>query len=1252
MSDSFDNAANRAGTWFRGSSLFASRVVVAAGALVIVGWVFDIAVLKSVVPGLVTMKVNTALCFMLSGVALGLLSEDPGSSRRSSVAEWPMWVVIALSTVTLAEYWLSRNLGIDQLLVREAQVGGIPAAPGRMALTSALGFAFTGLALLLLARKPGQPNVGQVFAVLGGFNALLALAGYAYRAPALIDVSIRGVRSHMAVSTAVLFVILAFGILATRPTEGFMATITSRNAGGVTARRMLPFAIFVPMTLGWLRLYGELAGLYATNFGTAIFAVSNVVVFTVLILLAAQSLNRSASERMLAMSAMKESEKRYRALFDYAPDGIVIADGESYYLDANASICRMLGYAHDEMVGLHASDIVVPTEVEHVSPALTTIKARAEYHREWQFRRKDGSVFEAEVMATQMPDGNLMGVIRDITERKRAEEALRESEARLQAVTENLTEGLIIAGLDGRLVHWNRAGLEMHGYSNLEEGLREIGEFAQTFMLATLDGTSVAFEQWPMNRVLQGDRLQDCEVRLRRLDSDWERILSYSGRIITDATGKSLAFLAINDITARKRAEQALRESEEQFRTMANSIPQFAWMAHADGSIFWYNQRWYDYTGTTPEEMEGWGWQSVHDPEILPQVLERWRRAIATGQPFEMELPLRGTDAKFRTFLTRVEPMKESDGAVVRWFGTNTDVDELKRMDESLRGTQARLQSTLAAGSIGTWTWDIVNDRLVADEFTARMFSIDTGAAAKGLPAETYIQSIVKEDQPAVAAGLAQAIAVCGHYDIEYRVRQESGELRWLQARGRVEGDGNGNALSFHGAVVDINDRKRAEEALVQLNESLEQRVIVRTAQLEAANAELQHSRAELKSLFESLPGLYLVLTPDLKIVAASDAYLRATLTTREGLLGRHIFEVFPDNPDDPETTAVANMQASIDRVFKNARPDTMAIQKHDVRGPGGVFEEHYWSPVNSPVFGADRQIQYIVHRVEEVTDFIRQKGRASSPTEELSARVQQMEAEVFQSSQKLQATNQQLEAANHRLESAGRHKSEFLAGMSHELRTPLNGIIGFTEFLIDEKPGPLLPKQKEYLADVLNSANHLLQLINDVLDMAKVESGKMDVRPETFSVRKAIGEVAAVVEGIARKKNVNVAMEISEGLDAVLLDLHKFKQVLYNLLSNAVKFTDAGGRVHIHARRLEPDQLEVRVRDTGIGIKAEDLNRLFIEFAQLDSGTSRRFEGTGLGLALTKKLITLQGGHVSVESEPRKGSLFIVVLPLPVVRP
>jgi PAS domain S-box-containing protein len=232
-------------------------------------------------------------------------------------------------------------------------------------------------------------------------------------------------------------------------------------------------------------------------------------------------------------------------------------------------------------------------------------------------------------------------------------------------------------------------------------------------------------------------------------------------------------------------------------------------------------------------------------------------------------------------------------------------------------------------------------------------------------------------------------------------------------------------------------------------------------------------------------------------------------------------------------------------------------------------------------------------------------------------------------------------------LQEANRLKSVFLANMSHELRTPLNAIIGFSEFLIDEKPGTLNARQKEYLSDVLSSGRHLLQLINDVLDLSKVEAGKMELRAERFAIRQAIEEVCTGVASVAIAKRLTIRREIARTLDQVTLDRQKFLQVLYNLVSNAVKFTDDGGEVCISATQQDGAALRVSVRDTGIGIRREDLEKLFVEFQQLDSGTTRHFEGTGLGLALTKKLIEVQGGTIAVESERGKGSTFTVLLPL-----
>jgi PAS domain S-box-containing protein len=232
----------------------------------------------------------------------------------------------------------------------------------------------------------------------------------------------------------------------------------------------------------------------------------------------------------------------------------------------------------------------------------------------------------------------------------------------------------------------------------------------------------------------------------------------------------------------------------------------------------------------------------------------------------------------------------------------------------------------------------------------------------------------------------------------------------------------------------------------------------------------------------------------------------------------------------------------------------------------------------------------------------------------------------------------------------ANRAKSEFLTRTSHELRTPLNIIMGFAEFLIEGKLNPLDPKHKEYLQDIYSSGKHLLQLIDDVLDLATVEAGKMRFRLEKFSARAAVESVSTEIKTVAQKRKIHVDVVISPEIGEVTLDQQKFKQILYNLLSNAIKFTESGGVVRIRLQTQGAHHFKLVIKDTGIGIKSEDLPRLFQDFEQLDSGSSRRYEGSGLGLALTKGLVELQGGTISVESQYGVGTTFLVVLPKEIV--
>jgi signal transduction histidine kinase len=243
-----------------------------------------------------------------------------------------------------------------------------------------------------------------------------------------------------------------------------------------------------------------------------------------------------------------------------------------------------------------------------------------------------------------------------------------------------------------------------------------------------------------------------------------------------------------------------------------------------------------------------------------------------------------------------------------------------------------------------------------------------------------------------------------------------------------------------------------------------------------------------------------------------------------------------------------------------------------------------------------------------------------------------------------INAMNDELGRLYKELDTASRHKSEFLASMSHELRTPLNAIIGFSQVLRQQMFGELNEKQQEYLDDILSSGQHLLNLINDILDLAKVEAGRMELQPSTFQLDETLQNAMAMIRERATRQDVTLSVEIDQTVGDIEADERKVKQILFNLLSNAVKFTPAGGKVTLSATN-QGDQAVISVRDTGVGISADDQAKIFEEFYQLAPGMAQ--EGTGLGLALTKRLVDLHGGDLRIESTAGVGSTFTVRLPL-----
>lgn len=387
-------------------------------------------------------------------------------------------------------------------------------------------------------------------------------------------------------------------------------------------------------------------------------------------------------ERNLAEEALRQSEQELSDFFENATVGLHWVGADGVIERANKAELDMLGYTREEYVGRRIADFHVDQQV--IGEILDRLRAGeklTEYPA--QLRCKDGSVKDVLIDSSALfRDGTFIHTrcfTRDVTERKLAAIRARDQELRIRTILESVSDAFWSVDRDWRFVYVNRKAEELLNRTredllgkNLWEEFPPVleTEFYHAYHRAVNENVTVTVEAFypPHNR--------------------WYEVNAYPSR-----DGLSVYF---RDASLRRNAEAAVRESEEKLRLLANTIPQLAWMADPDGYIFWYNQRWYEYTGTTPEQMAGWGWQSTHDPEVLPAVLERWKRSIATAEPFDMVFPLRGADSEFRPFLTRVNPLRGEDGQVLYWFGTNTDISDIKRMEAALLDADRRKDEFLA----------------------------------------------------------------------------------------------------------------------------------------------------------------------------------------------------------------------------------------------------------------------------------------------------------------------------------------------------------------------------------------------------------------------------------------------------------------------------------------------------------------------------------------------------------------------------
>jgi PAS domain S-box-containing protein len=402
------------------------------------------------------------------------------------------------------------------------------------------------------------------------------------------------------------------------------------------------------------------------------------------------------TERKRAEEVLKESEEHFRTLSETTPIGIGVSSADGVILYSNPSYELILGYNPGELTGKKASELYWDPQ-DRSSWLGKLQKTGIARDIETRLKRKDGAPVWVSINVSSMPyhgQPAVIGTIQDITERKQAEEALKESKAKLEVALASMTDAVFITDINGDFIDFNEAFAHYHRFKSKAECFRKLAEYSDIFNGYFADGTLAPLDMWPVRRALRGETATNFELLVERKDTGEKWWGSYSFSPIRDINGKIVgAVVVARDITERKKAEAAMKESEDRFRTLANNISQLAWMADEKGWIFWYNQRWYDYTGTTLQEMEGWGWQKVHHPEHVEKVTEKFKHSVETGEVWEDTFPLRAKDGNYRWFLSRAVPIQDTQGNVIRWFGTNTDINEQLKTEEELRRYSAELEA-------------------------------------------------------------------------------------------------------------------------------------------------------------------------------------------------------------------------------------------------------------------------------------------------------------------------------------------------------------------------------------------------------------------------------------------------------------------------------------------------------------------------------------------------------------------------------
>ncbi len=1146
-------------------------LVLAIGFLGLIGHYFDIPNLRSLGTStpILLPTAYALVSLSITGLLILTIPRAQTPCRQACLQIGSLVVTWSIGLYFLTALMMQVGFHLELLLTQRMTWWG-------MTLIGAISLVLSCIALT--CRYFGRVYLVQVFGV--GIPALLLLCIHSFALLGHINDIPMLYASYMSIPSSLGYLLFSLILLIdTIPSRGLFSPLFSSvnlvrwlSLGALVIGGFLMIDGFMDI----LRLHSVINTSFQANLGelTSIYLndeFSAIGLFTLVVTVIMMAIY-FYEQSLFSLQCERQAEARFRQVVEVGILGFVFWNKAGEITDANDAFLDMVGYSREELEqGRINWREMTPPEYAYLDErAFIQMESYGKCEPyEKQYITKDGRRIDIQLSVAYYHQSKQAGVayILDITNQKRAEASLEDSEEQLRLITDALP--VLISFIDKNLCYQfaNKAYEVWFGYSVnqiLGKSVYEVlGEKAmeglKPYMVRALQGETVSFELTTPYHM----------GGTRTIHAD------YIPKFSSDNSVEGF-FVLVADITQQKKAEQDLIDSRDRLQAAIDvaGMGTYRWNMQT-GDVVWdsslYQLFGVDESG--PRGLQSF-YELIHEDELDAVKAEIERCKQPDYCQFNLEYRIIRPDGQVRWILDKGAVRRDDDETPVYLTGACFDITEQKQYERALKESEERYRLILEGSNDGIWDWDMGNNVVYSNARYRDMIGLEE----EDFSIDYFFSLIHPEDQPRVVDAVLAHMETSAAYDIEFRLlNKKTQSYVTVWSRGKVIKDEQGLPVRMSGLHTDLTERLRAQHALAE-------------------------SEARFRMLAESAPVIIWMTNAQ-----NENEYVNASYLSLFGL-----------SPEE----ALGNRW--MDLVHIDDRKSYLKICEDAFRTKQSFKTEVRVYDVNHAV----RWLLVVgVPRFTPQGEFLGFIGSCADITEQ-----KQTEAELLLAREMAEIANQK--------------KSEFLAMMSHELRTPLNAVLSYSKMMEMGLAGPVTEKQAKYLHNVGASGQHLLAVINDLLDVSKIEAGKMQIMPDWIDLEPVIADIQSMMMTLASKKNVALTFNLQPAIGRIYVDEYRFKQILVNLINNAIKFNKPHGDVVVQIRN-EEQWLTVSVWDTGIGIPQSKLPELFHKFYQVDSSMSRRQEGTGLGLSLTKDLVELHGGVILVHSTEGVGTTFEVKLPL-----